>query len=460
MTIFITISRGIIARNLLQNDFYRLVKQRFSKVVLITTAAGDARFVGEFAAPNAEIVPMPGEPDGFWDTVVSWLNRFLIFNESTVGRGLYWYVTIPSRAAWVVKFFRFTIIRIIFQPLSKLSIARRALQWLDYHFLQSVSVAQYEKLIETYSPNIVFVANILDEASLIKAARRRGIPTIAMPKTWDNPSKRYFRARADAIVAWSSFMKEEMTQLHDYQEDEVVVVGIPQFDYYIDSSRYESREDFCARVGLDPEKKIICLGSEGKIMPSDADIAGVVYDLIQQRKLSCECQLFIRPHFAHTNDAQKFDAFKGKPGVVIDAHNRPSEGFGDHWDYSKEQMDHFLSVLRHADVLINTASTLTLDAAAVGTPVILTAFDGYKKKPFYAAGARWYVCDYFRELMRYKPALEADSPESLRESINMLLQNPKLLLENQERLCERFCHTLDGKAGNRLYETLSRAIEK
>lgn len=454
LTIFITVSRGAIARNILQNEFYDLVKRHFDKVILITTAAGDARFAKEFGAPNVEIVPMLMRKDSFLDTFVSRLYKLLIFNESTVGRVLYWYEVAPSRVQWLGKFIKYLFLRAVFQPLSKVTLVRRMIQRVDYLFLQQPLVAQYRQLIKEYRPDAIFATSILEEAALLKAARRERIPTVAMPKTWDNPSKLYFRARADAVAVWSSFVKDQMINFQDYREDEVVVVGVPQYDYFLNDAEYESREEFCAQVGLDPKKKIICLGSEGKVMPSDADIAAIIYEFIKKNELIKDCQLFIRPHFGYKNDAQKFSRLIGKPGVVIDMSNTPSGGFRDQWDYSKEHMRHFLNLLRHVDVIMSTASTLTLDAVALGRPNILIMFDGYEKKPFYASGTRWYVCDYFAELMRYQPALVADSPESLCASINKLLNNSTLLLENQERLCERFCYRLDGNAGKRLFQKL------
>ena len=123
-------------------------------------------------------------------------------------------------------------------------------------------------------------------------------------------------------------------------------------------------------------------------------------------------------------------------------------------------MNHFLSILRHCDVLLNSASTLSLDAAAVGAPTILIKFDGYKKMPKRASGTRWYVCDYLDELMSFNPALSAYSVESLRKSINTLLDNPKLLEQNQKELHKRLCPYMDGKAGERLFQTIYKYVTK
>ena len=459
MTIFITISRGIIARNLLQNRFYELVKGHFSKVVLITTAADDRRFQEEFAGPNVEIIPAPEERVTFLGNLFERLNRYVIFNASTVGFGLYWYAVPPSLPRWILKRLLFVPTRLIFEPLSKVPAVRKSLQWIDTAFLERRSVARYRELIRAYKPDIVFVTNILEESAVLKAARRERVRSVGMAKTWDNISKRYFRARADAVAVWGSFSRDELQQMHDYKEGEIRVVGMPQLDSYVDPDFVESREDFCRRMGLDPKKKIVVLGSEGKIMPSDSDIAGIIADAIDAHELA-ECQLFIRPHFAHTNDARKFDALLRRSGVVVDSHNNPSEGFGDHWDYSRDQMRHFLSILRHADVLINAASTLTLDAAAAGTPTLLYMFDGHTKQPLYKSSARWYVCNYYQEVLRHHPALLAHDRRELMAGIKTLLLKPRLLADNQARLCERFCYRIDGKSGERLFDAVMKFMRK
>ena len=45
-TIIITIMRGMMARNLLKNDFYEILREKFN-IVILTPAANDERFVKE-----------------------------------------------------------------------------------------------------------------------------------------------------------------------------------------------------------------------------------------------------------------------------------------------------------------------------------------------------------------------------------------------------------------------------
>ncbi len=51
-TIFITISRGGTARNILKSDVYKILKALGNRIVILTPAYQDERFLKEFGAPN------------------------------------------------------------------------------------------------------------------------------------------------------------------------------------------------------------------------------------------------------------------------------------------------------------------------------------------------------------------------------------------------------------------------
>lgn len=456
--VMVTISKGLIARNLLQNDFYELLKKHFDKVVILTTASASQRFIDEFKAGNVCIIPLLEARDIFFGKLIANINRYIIYNDGTEmltghnfdrRRGI-------SFICWR---FKHLLLRLIFLPLSKIKILRRILQKIDYVFLHRETVRHYRALIKKYQPNVVFATNIMDEAeaALLKAARREKVFSLAMAKSWDNLSKKYFRARADTLLVWNQFMLKQAQKLQDYKKDEVAMVGVPQFDYYIDRSRLLSREEFCSRAGLDPKKKIIFFGSEGKLLLTDPDIVGLMRNFIKNGELADACQVFVRPHWAYTNDRAKFRDFFNVREVVVDGLHCFSSGFSDSWDYSREQMDHFFNSIYHSAVVVNTASTLTLDAIALNRPVILIQFAGHEKPLRYESVANLYTSDYYKEVLSFKAALTVDSAESLRAAIDSCLQNSDILGVERDRLKQNFFFMVDGQAGKRLFNVVYNA---
>ena len=457
MTIFLSISRGFLARNFLQNDFYRLLKQSCKKIVILTPAYQDHAFIEQFGGPQVEFVPLMAPHITFLDTLFSRVFKFIVYNTNTMMMSGWGFLNNKNR---ILKYTKYLFLRLIFQPLSKARFIRKFLRYVDYLFLQEKEVSYYRGLIKKYKPDVVFSTCIVDdtEAALIKAARKEGVMTTTLPKSWDNPSKSYFRAKVDSLIVWSEFMSEQMKKYQDYKHSEITIMGVPQFDYYTDKNRILSREEYCRRVGLDPHKKIIFYGSEGKEMPEDVDIVEVIYDFIERKELVEECQIFIRPHFGYKHDHLKFEKFFGKKNVIIDSLFKLQNAFPDQWDYSVEHMNNFLNSIYHASMIVNIGSTLTLDAIALDRPAVVIKFDGYIKKPLAKSVERWYICDYFSELLEYHAAAEAHSVDELREQINAFLKNPDLFKDQRATVRSFFCHAVDGKAGERLFKRIQSLV--
>jgi len=458
-TIFITISRGATARNLLQNKFFELIKKEFGKVVIITPAYNDKRFVSEFGGQGIIFYPMQEIGRSFFTDYYLKINNFLMYNLNTKRVILYNYIEDVRFLNHSVKYIKYIFVKIIFQPLSKLKFIRKFLRYADFLFFQKNLVLEYRNLIRVHNPNIIFSTSMMEDsdAALIKAARKEGVKSIAMPKTWDNLSKEYFRAKADKVLGWGSFMENQFKTMQDYKEDDIYVFGVPQFDCYFKNPNILDREEFCKKNRLDKEKRIIFFGSEGKIIPTDPDIVEIINDFIYKRALKKDCQIFVRPHFAYKDDELKFKNLLNKKNIVIDSFFNRCSVFRDSWDYSYEQISHFCNILYHSDIIINTCSTLTLDAAANKKPCILINFDGHKGRvPFFNSVSRWYVCDYYDEILKYKSATVVCSKDELLASINKLLENPNLFYKKQKEMCDHFCSDIDGKSGERLFNIIKK----
>lgn len=462
MTIFITISRGSIVRNLLQNNFFDLIKKKFDKVVILSLAANDAEFLRQFQKDNVEVIPLLDSRSNRWDQFVCNVNKYLGYNSSVAGRSRWGFYPGQNELHPALRYLKYLTLKIIFQPLTKVIVVRKLFQYCDYLFFQKEIVADYRKLIKERKPDLVFASSIVDETevALLKAAKKEGVYTVAMPKSWDNPSKRYFRVKPDKLVVWSPFMHEQVQKLQDYQSDEIAVIGIPQFDYYIDKSRLVSREEFCKTLGLDPSRRILLYGSEGSVTPDDPRVVEIVRDMIKNKELIKDCQVLVRPHYGYRNDELKFkEYFNDNKDVIVDLNFKKTK-FSDNWDYSRAQMDHFLNSLYHCDVLMNVASTLTIDATAVNKPVILIWFDGYEKKDYRHSVARLYEDDYLVDLISFNSVISAHSVDELRDAINKFLSNPTYLDNKRQQLRDYFCYKMDGQAGKRLFELLYNFIKK
>ncbi|MEK7516321.1 MAG: CDP-glycerol glycerophosphotransferase family protein [Patescibacteria group bacterium] len=443
-TIFITLSRGAIARNIFHTDVYRVLREAGVRLVFLTTAWNNEEFTRALSAPNVFFEPLPRAKWGILDVALIGLAKGLIYNRSTELVDRYGIYSIRE-----ANYLRYLLKRFFFAPLSRFRFLRTALRFVDQRLtLDHALIPVFEK----YKPDLVYSTNPSesDDATVLKCAKHLGVPTVEMPKSWDNLSKLSFRSKADTLLAWSEYVKDDAMKFQDYAPNEIRIVGIPHFDIYARKEPPMSREDFFRAIGADSNKRLLLFGSEGKVSANDADIVETIIGFMKKHELAKECQLFIRPYFSFSGDEKKFTRFNGVPDVIIDRWFKPNNAFYDHWDYSREQYEFMANLLRHSDMMVTSMSTLTLDASANDLPVVNIAYDGYETKPYGESMTRYYDSEhYWRVVETGAPWLTRNAQE-LKEAINAYLTNPSIRRDGRRRLVDYFCAPLDGRAGERV----------
>ncbi len=455
--ICITILRGWLARNFLHNDFYRILRERYD-IVILTPAWKDERFVKEFGHPHVRFVAYDEIEWSFADRIMTNLHRLLIWNRS-VELHLRYGVGLLDKGQSAPIFY---LTKLVFHPLSKLRFLRTLVRRFDEHFFQRRPVADLTALLERERPDLVIATHPTGDidAALIKAAKHLGIRAWAMPKSWDNLSKSSFRAKADKLIVWSRYMKEKAVVYQGYRPEEIAVIGVLHYDIFNDTGRIVPYKEFCEAFGLDPDRKTIFYGSEGKLIPTDKDITTILYEMIEHGELKDSCQLLIRPHYGHKNDEKKFEHLLGKAHVAIDMFNRKSHTFKDEWDYSEEFTNRWLNSLHHASVIVNVRSSLTMDAAALNRPAVNVMFDGFETHvPYQRSLARMYAYDYYAELLETGGATIVRSREEFRDAVNAYLKDPARDAPGRARLVEKYSHRVDGKTGERFAALVSATLD-
>lgn len=446
-TILMTMSRGGTARNILQTDVYNALKESGARLIILTPAWTDERFINEFRAENVIFENLAEPKWGFWDNFLVGWHKALVYNNSTKMRDLYG-IYDPEEGNYL----KYIIKKIIFWPLSRLKFLRNIFRWLDKIFVRDT---YYGELFDKYQPDLVFSTSLLEDADtyVLKQARERRIKTVGMVKTWDNMSKMCFRVKTDKLIVWSEYSKDEAIKFQNYKENEIVICGIPQFDFYKKSDYEMTRKEFCGSVGIPEDKKIILFCSEGKVTKYDGEVAEIIADYMAGGQIK-NCVLFIRPHFMYKDDEKKFSSLAGKKDIFLDSGYDYSRCFRDRWDYSKEQIKRFTNIMRYADVVVTSASTISLDAAAFNRPIINIVFDGKHQVPFAESVAHWYLTEYSQEVIKSGGVWLTDNKDELLNAINSYLDNQNLLSDGRECLRNYFCHKIDGLSGKRIGEAI------
>lgn len=463
-TIFIIVTRSFITRNILRYGTLNLLKQAGYKIVIFFHTSRIPDYIAqEFADDQVDLVALPLGPRNALHRFL--MRQYVYLISTTSSRALVFYKERLKQHLMLKKlpFFIALLphIRLLFlKVMSSLPFLKAICRYVDFAFFpeKDKDIAAY---FDKYNPDIVLSTSIdsrLDVA-MLKEARRRKVATVSMPKSWDCLHSMYYRFVPDYFLAPNNIAKQVVIDIQDIPAKRISVVGLPQFDWYCRKSIIKSREEYCRDKGFDPNRRLIFFGSEGIWAKHDVDIAAKIYEWIAKDQLALPCQLLVRPHYSNC-DQDVFRALRGKPNVHVDAY-RVTNFLFDKWDPSAEEMIDFINSLYHCDIMINIASTLTLDAACFDRPIINPNFGGvYEEGNKNGRDVTWmqYESDHFKLVLETGATKKVATPHELKEKINNYLLNPQLDAKERSLLVNKLCFKLDGRASERIVNFLSATV--
>jgi hypothetical protein len=172
-------------------------------------------------------------------------------------------------------------------------------------------------------PDVLLVTPLLyfgsRQVDYVRCAKARGISSVLAVGSWDHlTTKGLMHELPDRIIVWNELQRREAVDLHGARVDQVTVTGAQAYDHWFATRPSTTREQFCARVGLPPERPLLLyLCSSPFIAPYEVD---VVRRWIRAVRDSRSTQLgtagiLIRPH--PQNAAQWADVDVSQFGDVV-----------------------------------------------------------------------------------------------------------------------------------------------
>lgn len=333
------------------------------------------------------------------------------------------------------------------RALGKAAAFPRGIQTLSRWHVAAVGrrpdVKKWRAFFEEVQPSVVFCSHQRPPTILpvILAARECGIPTATFIFSWDNlTSKGRIAAPFDHFLVWSDLMRTELLRYYpDVRPEQVHVVGTPQFDPYADPSLRWSREEFFARIGGDPARRLICYsGNNLQNGPEDPEHVRTLMTFIRSGRIRGNPQVVVRP--APVDDGSRYAAVRREfPELLFQqpAWENPFKGGWDHVLPLPEDVPFLANLIHHSDLNINFGSTMTLDFAVHDKPVVNAAFDLSTPPPF---GIPSY--EFLMQFEHYRPVLElgssrfARTPDELADHVNHYLENPAIDREGRRKLVD------------------------
>jgi hypothetical protein len=213
------------------------------------------------------------------------------------------------------------------------------------------------------TPLVVLKTAQLD---LARAAIELGIRNVFAVASWDHlSSKGELNFIPQSIVVWNDIQKREAIELHDLPADRIAVTGSQVFDDWFDRQPSTTRAEFCARVGLSPDRPILLYVCSSLLEASSAEPAFVAQWARHLRgsghPVLRECGILIRPHHERA-DGWRRVTLDGLQDVAC------WPPLGDSPVDARSKADYFDSMY-HASAVVGLNTSAMIEAAIVGRPV-------------------------------------------------------------------------------------------
>ena len=263
--------------------------------------------------------------------------------------------------------------RLIYQTLA-LPGLRQLFTWFQLRRLDKHPYQAMEDLLDREKPDLVIHPTVLSGPfinDVVQSCRRRAIPHVLVMNSWDNPSsKQAMVGHPDLLLVWGQQTEEHAHHYMNMPPARVRRFGAAQFEIYREPPRLD-RAAFCANHDIDPARQILLYAGSSKETDEFEHLLAI--EAMIERGALENTVLLYRPHpwgngglGGHRIIDQPWkhvrleDSMRGYLEQV--KAGNPEKSLPDY----RNTRD----LLCHVDALVSPLSTIIVEAARLGRPVL------------------------------------------------------------------------------------------
>jgi hypothetical protein len=331
---------------------------------------------------------------------------------------------------------------------------------LDANLARHPISESWRRVFQNHEFDAVFLPSYLfsEDKLLASNARyhRRQISVGVL--SWDNLStKSALTGVYSRYLVWSNNMRDELLGYYQNIDPQTVCVTGPlQFDWHKQDRWVVPREEFCRAKGLDSNRPYIFYGTSA---PRQAPGEQLVIEALAEacrtgplRHISPQIYLRLHPK----DDGSRYSKLKASyPNLVWD---QPNGADGDvlRWLASADDIQNLVNSIRHAAVVVNIFSTITLDALVLDRPVINVSWSPGSEKPWPGTLGKLYT--------HFKPVIDGGASPVVGglDELNRCIQNyvgdETLHRDQRESVSRTLCGPCDGLSHKRIAACLLEQV--
>lgn len=447
-TIFVTITGGYGIRNILRTNVFKILKSAKNlKIVIFTPLFNNKNFVSEFCGENVLF-------ENLWMHRPNLVERAMHKAADVVFFNTIDHVETIKMKEMMLRsesYFGYILSKTIKKLLGKDKNFITALEILDALLFRR-KYHHFNHLFERHHPALFFSTDFLNpgEWGLIKIAKSCKVPMISMMANWDHPAKGRL-PKSDKVIVWSEFQKKQLIEYYGYKPQDILVAGVPHSDYFVRyRDRFLSKRKLLKKIGAPPNRKLITYTTASALgAPFEQEIIEIICKAIKGGEITHPSHLHVRLHPA--DDFSRHEKLKKYGNIItFEEPGRFASSGKEIWFPSEKDLIHYANFLAYSDVVVNVASTVTLDAAMFDTPIVNIAFDGYRKRKFFESNVRYFKTTHYGALVKTKGVKVARDADELIKFINMYLNDSRLDSKKRGEIVKEQCYKVDGRVGERI----------
>jgi hypothetical protein len=308
--------------------------------------------------------------------------------------------------------------------------------------------------LEAIRPSLVVATsciNLIEEPYLLAAADL-GIPTLGCIQSFDHLTGRSLPADCDHFAVWNARMREQLLRYHRVRDpSRVHLTGTAQFDFHVRPEFRWTRTDTLQRLGLEPgDRYILYAANTFTQTPTEPDL---VRELVRRGASTAELaghRFVVRLH--PNDDFERWSALAAaEHRIVVSRPSTRSESFA-----GPEDQARLVSTLLHADVCHNMWSSMSLDSAVIGTPVVCVAFAATPGSLEDRFCREVYEADFYRPIVESGGVRMARTMDELVAETVAYAGDRSRDATARAALAAQECGPLDGRSAERIAALVAR----
>ncbi|MBS1928805.1 MAG: hypothetical protein JST95_09445 [Bacteroidetes bacterium] len=445
-------SHGFAVRMLLQTDLLTKLQQNGLRVGLVTMDASDPS-VAEYCLNNGiKNIGFNVKADK-WMPYKELFRRYMLekvkqnpalyekhlrlVDQARTSRSMRNRLRLANIASGISRYLPFG--RIVYQKIEK----------------KQLHNDEADLLIRKYNPSIVIstVPVSVMEATILYAAAKKNVRTVTQILSWDNITcKGHFRMLSADFIVWGRIMKEELQRYYGIKPRNIYECGVPHFDLH-----FKNREELKGKAKGD---YLLFAMSSPYFAPREIDIVESIAKWIEEDKWP-GLKFVVRPHPQNVIGNMADLTWLGRlkhiesAKVKVDYPQINNES-GIHWSMKQSDMPEMSLLIANAAAVINSGSTMSIDALCYLKPVIVTAFDNEEELPWHLSIKRAMEYEHFRNIIDSGGVAKTNNYQELQDAISEAINNPKARMEKMKSILFDEVGIDDGRATERVVEVLQK----